>query len=142
MSSIKREYALPVSAILDVPVTSGDGSNNESEAAKVYIDPRKSSVFRVDISNLDGNGEQSRIYVKLNTFDGAPGAVPGKEITVLFSGNPNYNNVYVYFTDKFGENATNMSVYLDGNTDGVPTAVKLMSNGTDFVVLTRTRNDD
>ena len=136
MSSVKREYALPAPAITEVLVTSGTGST--SSPAQVYIDPRKSSVFRVDISDMVG--ESTDVFVTLDTFAGAPGALAGKEITVLFSGNPNNNDIYVACTDKFGPNVSD--VYMNGTENGVPTAMKLMSNGTDFVLLTSTYNDN
>ena len=140
MSSVKREYALPPHAIVEVPVTSGTSSgDSENNAAKVYIDPRKSSVFRVNISNLTYNG--SDLYIELDTFLGAPGAVPGKEITVLFSKDDDVTDLEIRFTSKFGPNASSLYPSLHIHTH-VPSAIKLMSNGTDFVLLTCTHNDD
>ena len=139
MSSVKREYSLPAAGITHVEVTSGTGTS--LDYAQVYIDPRKSSVFRVDISNLAG--DNNGISITLDTFPGAPGAVPGKEITILFSGNPNRNEIRLHdFTDNFGPNAYNNYVNLYGNDNGVPTAIKLMSDGTDFVMLSTTYNNN
>lgn len=137
MSSVKREYSLPAPSITHVEVTSGTGT--DANKAEVYIDPRVSSVFRVDISDM--TGQDTLVIVELDTFEKAPGVVPGKEITILFSGNPNSNSVRVYFSSNISPNLitsdTRSFVLLEGNLNGAPTAIKLMSDGTDFVVLSR-----
>ena len=137
MSSVKREYSLPAPSITHVEVTSGTGT--DANKAEVYIDPRVSSVFRVDISDMTGEGNV--IYVELDTFEKAPGVVTGKEITILFSGNPNRNTVNVFFSSNISPNLITSDnrpyVFLNGNVNGAPTAIKLMSDGTDFVVLSR-----
>ena len=128
MSSVKREYSQGASSLSVATVSSGVGTSVDK--AKVYIDPRISSVFMVDLSSLD----RSEVNVELNTFLGAPGAVAGKEITVLFSVNSNYSDVRVFCGGNFGLHANKIDTYLYGD-NGVPLAVKFVSDGTDFVLL-------
>ena len=138
MSSVKREYSLPAPGITHVKVTSGNGTNNTlADYAHVYIDPRLSSVFRVDISDMSGTHSMF-VCILLDTFTGAPGVVAGKEITILFSGNPAYYKLFIRFSPNMGPNIgsdNENAVYTYGDANGVPTAIKLMSDGTDFVVL-------
>ena len=131
MSSVKREYSQGASSLSVATVSSGDGTTGNK--ALVFIDPRISSVFMVDLSSLD----RDDVNVRLNTFLGAPGAVAGKEITVLFSVNPEYSDVRVFCTDNFGPHANKINTYLNGD-NGEPVAVKFVSDGTDFVLLSST----
>ena len=135
MSSVKREYSQGASSLSVATVSSGNGTTGSK--ALVFIDPRISSVFTVDLSGVFLNN----VNVRLNTFLGAPGAVAGKEITVLFSVNPDYNGVHVFCTDNFGPHANKIDTYLYGD-DGVPLAVKFVSDGTDFVLLSSTNAND
>ena len=125
MSSVKREYSLPAPGVADAVDVSGNG---QDEPAVFYIDVRKSSVFRVD--NSDDTRDASIVF---DTFPGAPGAVAGKEITLLIS---NYaSNFDLYLTGHFGPRYESESPlyigYLD-LTNSELGAVKLISDGTNF----------
>lgn len=136
MSSIKREYSQGASTPTAVTVTEGDGTTGNN--AQVFIDPRVNSVFTLDISELTGSG--TTMHVVLDTVAGAPGALAGKEVTVIFSAKSSINTVQVIFTDKFGPNAPNLTAQMSAGTLSMPVAMKLMSDGTDFVLIDRTNN--
>ena len=138
MSSIKREYSQGASTPTAVTVTGGNGSGNN--VARVFIDPRVNSVFTVDISEL--TGDEGSMYVKLDTVAGAPGALAGKEVTVIFSAKSGIQYVYATFTDKFGLHASDLYVNMFANTSPMPMAMKLMSDGTDFVLINKTNNQN
>ena len=129
MSSVKREYSLPAPAIADAVDVSGNGP----DGAIFYIDVRKSSVFRVD--NSSAGRDRAIVF---DTFPGAPGAVAGKEITLLISqrldDNSNFN---IYLTENFGPrySGDTYAGYIDP-TNNCLTAVKLISDGTNFYCLT------
>lgn len=131
MPSIKREYSQGASSLSVATVGEGDGTSGNK--VQVFIDPRISSVFTVDLSGV----VLDDVNVRLDTYTGAPGAVAGKEITVLFSVNPEYNGIIVFCTNNFGPHASKIETYLYGD-DGVPLAVKFVSDGTDFVLLSST----
>lgn len=136
MSSIKREYSQGASPPTAVTVTGGNGTFGNK--AQVFIDPRVNSVFTVDISQLAGFA--SDMYVVLDTVAGAPGALAGKEVTVIFSANSSIEYVYATFTDNFGPHASDLYVNMYASRLSMPVAMKLMSNGTDFVLIDRTYN--
>ena len=138
MSSVKREYSLPGPSITNVPVTDGNGRDPSGNIAKAFLDMTTACIFRLDLSGLTHSG--GNVYLQLDTHAAAPGALAGKEITILFSGTPDSRYVYVYFTSNFGQNTT---LYNDGfNTYtenyNQPSAMKLISNGTDFIITEQT----
>ena len=127
MSSVKREYSLPASAVADAVDVSGNGPNNR---AVFYIDVRKSSVFRVD--NSDITRDRNIVF---DTFPGAPGAVAGKEITLLIFHYADNSSFDINLTGHFGpryESNSNSYVGSINNTDSKLAAVKLISDGTNF----------
>ncbi len=132
MSSVKREYSLPAPGIADALYVSGNGTDND---AIFYIDVRKSSVFRVDLSSFIVN---TNIDVRFDTFAGAPGAVAGKEITLLITQNSNNEIDYINLrlTENFGPYYDNSSRigYIDLDDDRLA-AVKLISDGINFYPL-------
>lgn len=137
MSSVKREYSLPAAAIADAVYVSGTGTNTSGfDPAIFYIDMRTSSVFRVDIKNTITT-TNTRVYLRFNTFPGAPGAVPGKEITLLFSDSNTTDGLSINLTNNFGPHYSSESFigYLNLDTQNVLMSVKLMSDGTNFVPL-------
>ena len=138
MSSVKREYSQGASNPMAVTITEGTGAS--TNYAKVFIDTRISSVFTVDISEMTGTG--SDMYVELDTIEGAPGALCGKEITVIFSANSSTDTIYTYFTDNFGPNASVLYVNMYARTLSMPMAMKLISDGTDFVLIDKTNNNN
>ena len=135
MTSIKREYSLPAASIADAVYLSGNGSTYTTPAI-FYIDIRTSSVFRVDIKNTITT-TTARVFVRFNTFPGAPGAVPGKEITFLFSESNTTNGLSIYLTNNFGPHYSSYSYTGDVNLSGqhVLMSAKLMSDGTNFIPL-------
>ena len=137
MSSIKREYSQGASTPTAVTVTGGNGSSGNR--AQVFIDPHVNSVFTVDISTMLGDAS-GHVNVNLDTVAGAPGALAGKEVTVIFSANSTNNTVYATFTDKFGPHASDLYVNMYTGTNSMPMAMKLMSDGTDFVLIDKIHN--
>ena len=136
MSSVKREYSLPAPAIADAVDVSGNGPNDR---AVFYIDVRKSSVFRVD--NSDDTRDASIVF---DTFPGAPGAVAGKEITLLIS---HYTSasISLYLTGNFGpRNESEFNSYIGDIEFTKPklAALKLISDGTNFYPLTSLYDGD
>ena len=139
MSSIKREYSQGASTPTAVTVTGGNGSNSGNNVARVFIDTHVNSVFTVDISTMLGDAS-GHVNVNLDTVAGAPGALAGKEVTVIFSANSTNNTVYATFTDKFGPHASDLYINMRAGTDSMPMAMKLMSDGTDFVLIDKIHN--
>ena len=105
--SVQREYSLPAPTIAEVSLTGGNGRDPSGNIAKAFLDMRTSSIFSLDISGLTvaSNGPVNDfVYIQFDTFTGAPGALPGKEIVLLFTGTPNSYGVYASFTSNFGQN--------------------------------------
>ena len=141
MSSVKREYSLPAPGVADAVDVSGNG---QDEPAVFYIDVRKSSVFRVDLSFINTTTENSNVDVIFDTFPGAPGAVAGKEITLLVSQNLSIgiNELNVSLTENFGPHYSNNYSYL-GNIDMESwnlASLKFISDGTNFYPATNFLN--
>jgi hypothetical protein len=133
--SVQRQYSLPAPAIANVPVTGGNGSNSTTNIAKAFLDMRTSSVFNLDISGLTRDG--NLVYIQFDTVAGSVGAFAGKVITILFTGIPDVSCVIIYLTTNFGPNVSSISqlgnLYTYGSF-GQALSIKLMSDGTDFVV--------
>ena len=134
MSSVKREYALPAPGIQTVVLTDGDGSNSTTNVAKAFLDMRTNSIFSIDISEL--TGYKSWPYIQFDTYAGSPGHLPGKVITVLFTGKSDVDGIKFYFTSNFGQNiytvSQNDNIYTYGSF-GQPFSMRLISDGTDFI---------
>ena len=147
--SVQTQYSLPPYDIEHVVLNGGNGSDTTTNIAKAFLDMRTRTIFSFDISELTpgpygNNNNNNYVYIKLDTLEGSPGALAGKEIVLLFTGTPNSHGVRLSFTSNFGQNISNLNdddVNTYTGNRGAPTAMKLMSNGIDFIITGATYAD-
>ena len=134
MTSVRREFALPVQNASPIIFSSGNGT--EGAPYNAFLDFRYNKVFNKDITDLEGI-----VYVHFDTRSGSIVQNTGKLITLMFAGtNPAKTyQIVATFSSNFGSLGPIVTKSLVSQQ--FASSIVLMSSGIKFSSLNTSEPD-